>query len=228
MFFITLIEPDYLCYMGKHKEENEELIRWGWPEDIWFHVDKLSSAHVYLRLRPGETVKDIPPKVLEDCVQLVKQNSIEGCKQAAVDVVYTPWENLKKTGDMQAGQVGFHSDKAVVKVHAVKRDRATILRLKKNVREVCVVLSVCRPLVRFRAVFSQSCSAPLPGLSVFPDSSHPTSLLTLVLIKGVAHTQPAGGPRAARPGSGSQCAGAGSGTARRGAEGRRRARAGRL
>lgn len=33
-------------------ELDEELIQWGWPEDVWFHVDKLSSAHVYLRLRP--------------------------------------------------------------------------------------------------------------------------------------------------------------------------------
>ena len=31
---------------------DEELIRWGWPEDVWFHVDKVSSAHVYLRLKP--------------------------------------------------------------------------------------------------------------------------------------------------------------------------------
>lgn len=31
---------------------DEELLKWGWPEDVWFHVDKVSSAHVYLRLRP--------------------------------------------------------------------------------------------------------------------------------------------------------------------------------
>lgn len=30
---------------------DEDLIKWGWPEDVWFHVDKFSSAHVYLRLR---------------------------------------------------------------------------------------------------------------------------------------------------------------------------------
>ena len=29
---------------------DEDLIKWGWPEDVWFHVDKVSSAHVYLRL----------------------------------------------------------------------------------------------------------------------------------------------------------------------------------
>lgn len=31
---------------------DEDLIKWGWPEDVWFHVDKVSSAHVYLRLTP--------------------------------------------------------------------------------------------------------------------------------------------------------------------------------
>jgi NFACT protein RNA binding domain len=31
---------------------DEDLIKWGWPEDVWFHVDKVSSAHVYLRLNP--------------------------------------------------------------------------------------------------------------------------------------------------------------------------------
>lgn len=25
-----------------------------------------------------------------------------------IDVVYTPWENLKKTGDMAVGQVGYY------------------------------------------------------------------------------------------------------------------------
>lgn len=43
-----------------------------------FHVDKMSSAHVYLRLPKGQTMDDIPEGVLEDCVQLVKANSIQG------------------------------------------------------------------------------------------------------------------------------------------------------
>jgi predicted ribosome quality control (RQC) complex YloA/Tae2 family protein len=36
-------------YMGEDKYVNEELLKYGFPEDFWFHVDKLSSAHVYLR-----------------------------------------------------------------------------------------------------------------------------------------------------------------------------------
>lgn len=43
-----------------------------------FHVDDLSSAHVYLRLPEGTTLDDIPEYTLEDCCQLVKQNSIQG------------------------------------------------------------------------------------------------------------------------------------------------------
>jgi len=39
-----------LCHIS-----DEELLKWGWPEDVWFHVDKVSSAHVYLRLRPVRT-----------------------------------------------------------------------------------------------------------------------------------------------------------------------------
>lgn len=37
---------EYTIYMGKDKYENEELIKYGHPEDVWFHVDDLSSAHV--------------------------------------------------------------------------------------------------------------------------------------------------------------------------------------
>lgn len=50
--------PDgHMIYMGKDKHENEDLIRYGIPEDVWFHVDNLSSAHVYLRMKRGEKVR---------------------------------------------------------------------------------------------------------------------------------------------------------------------------
>jgi hypothetical protein len=61
----------------------------------------------------GESINDIPDEVLEDCCQLVKANSIEGCKLNKVDIVYTPVGNLRQTNDMDVGQVGFHVDKNV-------------------------------------------------------------------------------------------------------------------
>ena len=57
---------------------DEDLIKFGWEEDVWFHVDKLSSAHVYLRLKEGQSWDAIDPKLLDDCAQLTKANSIEG------------------------------------------------------------------------------------------------------------------------------------------------------
>ncbi|KAI6681533.1 hypothetical protein NL676_035414 [Syzygium grande] len=96
---------DYTIFMGLDKYENEELIKYGFPEDIWFHVDKMSSAHVYLRLHKGQTIDDISEGVLEDCAQLVKANSIQGNKINNIDVVYTPWGNLKKMASMDVGQV---------------------------------------------------------------------------------------------------------------------------
>eukprot|EP00244_Chara_vulgaris_P013374 TRINITY_DN756_c0_g1_i10.p1 TRINITY_DN756_c0_g1~~TRINITY_DN756_c0_g1_i10.p1 ORF type:complete len:215 (+),score=54.11 TRINITY_DN756_c0_g1_i10:275-919(+) len=123
---------DYTIYMGLDKFENEELIKYGLPEDVWFHVDKLSSAHVYLRLPKGKVIEDISSEVLEDCAQLVKANSIQGNKINNVDVVYTPWANLKKTAAMDVGQVGFHSSKSVRTIRVEKRINEVVNRLNKT------------------------------------------------------------------------------------------------
>ena len=47
---LTLRPEDVICYVGRNKHENEDLIAHGWPGDVWFHVDGVSSAHVYFRL----------------------------------------------------------------------------------------------------------------------------------------------------------------------------------
>ena len=129
---------------------DEDLIRWGWPEDVWFHVDKVSSAHVYLRLNEvmmtgtdcikrfnewyfkGQTLDDVPMSVIEEAAQLVKANSISGNKMNDVDVVYTMWENLHKTDSMDVGQVGFHKQKEVRKVRVSRRENVIVNRLNKT------------------------------------------------------------------------------------------------
>ncbi|XP_050264641.1 uncharacterized protein LOC126708758 [Quercus robur] len=123
---------DYTIFMGLDKFENEELIKYGFPEDIWFHVDKMSSAHVYIRLHKGQTIDDISEGVLEDCVQLVKANSIQGKKVNNIDVVYTPWSNLKKTASMDVGQIGFHNPKMVRTVRVEKRINEIVNRLNRT------------------------------------------------------------------------------------------------
>ncbi|KAJ7341395.1 hypothetical protein JRQ81_005446 [Phrynocephalus forsythii] len=131
-FTSSAASPPYTIYMGKDKYENEDLIKYGWPEDLWFHVDKLSSAHVYLRLHKGQTVDEVPKEVLVDCAQLVKANSIQGCKMNNVNVVYTPWANLKKTADMDVGQIGFHRQKDVKVLTVEKKVNEILNRLEKT------------------------------------------------------------------------------------------------
>ncbi|XP_021956006.1 coiled-coil domain-containing protein 25 isoform X1 [Folsomia candida] len=137
VYYITsnIVDPPVTLFMGEDKHENEELIRWGWPEDVWFHVDKLSSAHVYLRLRPGETLDSVPSVIIDEACQLVKDNSIQGRKMASVDVVYTLWSNLKKTPGMEVGQVGFHVDKDVKLVKNVPKRTEICKRLEKTKSE---------------------------------------------------------------------------------------------
>lgn len=79
----------------------------------------------------GMEWESLPPKVLVDCAQLVKANSIEGNRKNDQTIIYTPASNLlvrrssslcfdidaeaimQKTGDMAVGQVSFKSDKKV-------------------------------------------------------------------------------------------------------------------
>ncbi|KAI8143522.1 hypothetical protein BJV82DRAFT_578694 [Fennellomyces sp. T-0311] len=131
-FQSKVVDPPVTIYMGKDKFENEDLIKYGFPEDIWFHVDKLSSAHVYVRLQPGQTWDDIPEPVIEDCAQLVKANSIEGNKRNGITVIYTPWDNLKKTPGMETGQVTFFNHKKVRRVHVERRINEIVNRLNKT------------------------------------------------------------------------------------------------
>ena len=117
-WFTSTANPNYFIYMGKDKYENEDLIKFAWPdEDIWFHAADLSSAHVYLRVTGGTTKYDnIEPEVIEELCQLTKANSIEGCKKPSCGINYTWARNLKKTIGMEVGAVTFHDSKQVRRV----------------------------------------------------------------------------------------------------------------
>merc|ERR1712232_1424591 len=70
--------------------------------------------------------------------QLTKANSIEGCKAAAVDIVYTPYLNLKKEERMDAGQVGFKDESFRKLIKGVERNREIEKRIEKSREERAV------------------------------------------------------------------------------------------
>jgi hypothetical protein len=134
---ITLSSSDITCYVGRDKHENEFLIKYGWPGDIWFHVDALSSAHVYFRITTdaapvtGIPIDDLPEDSVYDMMQIVKHNSISGCKLAATKIVYTPHSNLKKTFEMESGTVTYHNTK-LCRYKRCDKDKARVKELEKT------------------------------------------------------------------------------------------------
>ncbi|EPE08757.1 coiled-coil domain-containing protein 25 [Ophiostoma piceae UAMH 11346] len=129
-FTSTAVSPSAFVYVGKDKFENEDLIKFGWEED--FHVDKLSSAHIYLRLREGDDWENIPEDLVKDLAQLTKANSIEGNKKDNITIIYTPWSNLKKDGSMAVGQVSFKDNKKVKRILVPQRENVIVNRLNKT------------------------------------------------------------------------------------------------
>ena len=115
---ITLSASDIVCYVGRDKYENEFLIKYGLPSDTWFHVNDLSSAHVYLRIVHDPTpngrpdiipIENLPADTISDLYTITKHNSISGSKLASVRIVATPWDNLRKMSDHDTGTVTYHS-----------------------------------------------------------------------------------------------------------------------
>ena len=134
VFFFKSRCGNYTIYMGKDQYENDDLIKYGLDTDCWFHVDDLSSAHVYLRLKANETMDDITDDCLLDCATLCKANSIQGCKMKEVTIIYTRWKNLKKTADMVPGQVTYHRPQNVRRMKAEKNN-AIVNALNKTKEE---------------------------------------------------------------------------------------------
>ncbi|KAM0230782.1 hypothetical protein ACHAPO_009065 [Fusarium lateritium] len=123
-FTSSVVEPSGFVYVGKDKFENEDLIKFGWEENI--------CAHIYLRMREGQAWDDLPEELIMDLAQLTKANSIEGNKKDNVTVIYTPWSNLKKDGSMEVGQVGFKDPRKVKRVLVPQRENPIVNRLNKT------------------------------------------------------------------------------------------------
>ncbi|KAK4529833.1 hypothetical protein CCYA_CCYA02G0690 [Cyanidiococcus yangmingshanensis] len=143
----------YVAFMGRDKYENDALLEHALPIDWWFHVDKYSSAHVYVRpkkrtFQGGElpscagalnnSASEPPAEVVRLVAALTKENSIEGAKQNTVCVVYTPVLNLQKTAVMSPGQVGFR-DMSLVHRTRVPRADTMLLRQLKRARSECTI-----------------------------------------------------------------------------------------
>lgn len=129
----------YQIATGKDKYENDLLIKYGYRElnYVWFHTDKYSSGHVYLKLYPDEkSLDDVPAEVVNDCLQLCKSTSIQGNKMNHCTILQTPWHNLRKNQYMKPGEVSFKSLQRLRKKQCFARDQRLLNRLGKTRVEI--------------------------------------------------------------------------------------------
>mmetsp|Transcript_23635 Transcript_23635/g.41890 ORF Transcript_23635/g.41890 Transcript_23635/m.41890 type:complete len:231 (+) Transcript_23635:27-719(+) len=128
-------------FYGENSHENDTLLAYAHPEDVWFHVESLSSAHVYVRMPilpieervAGVSVKhrELPTDVVIEACQLTKANSIEGCKKVSVMVIYTPASNLAKERNAKSGEVRIIDQSQVIRVE-VHTDKKLVKQLLKT------------------------------------------------------------------------------------------------
>lgn len=133
---ITYQLKDTVIYVGVDKFENEELIHYAqrFMERtgitlFWFHADRFSSPHAYIRMREGQTEPD--PGVMAVCCQICKNGSIKGCKEQAIDVVYTTADNLMKTNGMEPGQVSFHRSQLCKFARRIRKNNEILNKLEQ-------------------------------------------------------------------------------------------------
>lgn len=142
-------DQEYTIYMGKDKHENDPLIKKSHPKNLWFHVDKHSSAHLYIQLNDEQQNTKFEDLQLDESLlnqvgQLTKANSIKGNKLNNITIIYTPVDNLRTDGTMDVGTVTFVNPQKVKRVLIAKKDNAILNKLSKTRTEVDTELFVAQ------------------------------------------------------------------------------------
>jgi predicted ribosome quality control (RQC) complex YloA/Tae2 family protein len=86
-------ECTYNIRIGESAQENWELIDSSAQNDIWFHVDGISSCHIVLEI--GNRKKTPHKSVVNQCASLCKDRS-KAANMKSVKVIYTEIKNVKK------------------------------------------------------------------------------------------------------------------------------------
>ena len=85
------IEKEYVVLIGENAKENSLLVKESEPEDLWFHLENVSSAHIVLQ-SGGEVISqrylnEVASKLFK-CKKNVPPNT---------NVIYTEIKNVKLT-----------------------------------------------------------------------------------------------------------------------------------
>jgi predicted ribosome quality control (RQC) complex YloA/Tae2 family protein len=83
-------------YIGTSAEDNFNVISRGEPNDLWFHVNGVSSCHVVMKL-DNMVDKKTTRTLIKKGALLCKQHTRKLASQKNVEIVYTQIKNITKT-----------------------------------------------------------------------------------------------------------------------------------
>lgn len=86
---------EYVFQIGKNAENNWNIIKIAESDDIWFHVNDYSSAHVILKNPDLLSIKDFPIHVLRYCAIKCKNKNNKLKHINNLSVCYTKINNIK-------------------------------------------------------------------------------------------------------------------------------------
>ena len=102
-------EEGFKIYAGRNNVQNDRLLRFAAPDDIWLHTQKYHSSHVVI-ITEG---KKVPEKVLQKAAEICVYYS-DGKDSGKVPVDYCLRKHVKKPSGGKAGFVTYSNYKTVL------------------------------------------------------------------------------------------------------------------
>lgn len=96
--FIHIIgDIKYIIYIGSNARDNWNLIDNSYPDDLWFHLDNMPSAHIVITQQTNQ-IEDIyySNQIISIAADYCKSSSKNSKNLHKAKIVYTKIKNLKK------------------------------------------------------------------------------------------------------------------------------------
>jgi len=104
-------EKGFRILVGKNARKNDELtFKVAGKNDIWMHAKDTQGSHVVIRQVPGQAISK---SVIEKAASLAAYFS-KRKTEGLVDVIYTEKKYVRKTKDLEAGQVIVEKEKVIL------------------------------------------------------------------------------------------------------------------
>ena len=95
--YIDAIKQNAEYYLGENAQDNFDIIDQSEPDDIWFHMNNISSCHVVVKLPLNNKYdKKQIHKIIVQGAEICKQHS-RLKSQKDVEITYTKIKNVNKT-----------------------------------------------------------------------------------------------------------------------------------